>query len=913
MSLIHSLNDAANLAQLAARPLTAAGDGTTDDIASINAQLASAPAGAVLRGVPGRNYLISSPMVLRSGGQQTLDLTGCTITLKAASASGQMLVNAAVTAQRSVTDGAMTSGTATLTSASAAFTGADVGRTVHVPGAAAFGQMLVADITAVGSTTSATLSLSAGTTVSATTVSIYDRDTAVTIIGGTWDKQGNDGTGTGRHTIVLRHVDGITIRDQEHRSTAGKYALSLGGWTNLLVENIRFPRVQSDGVHLHGPGRSGVVRNVYGTTGDDLVSVTPQDWAAFNDIQGDITDVAIENVFPVGGGVRGVNIIASRSTAARRIRVRNVFGSLAGTAPAVHIGDDVAGGSEFAGGAFDVISVENVSTTVPTNVATVLIDGTAMKRVRVSGVHFDNPAAAGAAIIDVAPATAGTIRALTIENVTVPNSGGQPIIRVGPNATVGVLTVDKMDVENLSASAWNAVFVQGTVADLLARGVTGVAGNGGVVNLDGSRAAATVNRCSINGVRLRGVNSSAMVVATNSGHTLPVVEVADAVITSMAWVADLNTVTELHLSSVSTTAPFGIFNIRANANVTVRGSGFNLGAGSQGLQVAAGGVLRSKTLDLACDVSKLGQADGDQATNTNAGLPYGTGAVISNGSAWRRISQSREIREYTATTSSVATPTGIIGAFVTCIQGGHSGGSGRQGAAATVRGGGQGGSPAGLVNEQWIPASMWGATYTVTVGSGGAGGAAIATVDTNGNPGTIGTVTSVATGSITVRASGGSPAGGGTTSGGTGGSAGAPVAGTTTSGGTGGTGAAGSIPTPGYNLFNPGPAGGGGGISAGDVAFAGGAGRGVDPLATSGGAAGAVGAAAPNAPALVAATPGGGGGGGAASTTAAAQAGADGLGYGSPGGGGGASLNGFASGKGGNGGPGYARLTFLYA
>jgi hypothetical protein len=67
-----------------------------------------------------------------------------------------------------VADAAMTSGSATLTSASGPFTGADVGKKIVVTGAGASGAKLVTTISAFVSATQVTLAAAASTTVSAT-------------------------------------------------------------------------------------------------------------------------------------------------------------------------------------------------------------------------------------------------------------------------------------------------------------------------------------------------------------------------------------------------------------------------------------------------------------------------------------------------------------------------------------------------------------------------------------------------------------------------------------------------------------------------------------------------------------------------------------------------------------------------
>ena len=69
-------------------------------------------------------------------------------------------------ANRVVTDAAISSGSGTLTSATAAFTSADLGRDVNMAGAGAAGAVLTGVITTINSGTSVTITTQAGTTVS---------------------------------------------------------------------------------------------------------------------------------------------------------------------------------------------------------------------------------------------------------------------------------------------------------------------------------------------------------------------------------------------------------------------------------------------------------------------------------------------------------------------------------------------------------------------------------------------------------------------------------------------------------------------------------------------------------------------------------------------------------------------------
>jgi hypothetical protein len=246
--------------------------------------------------------------------------------------------------------------------------------------------------------------------------------------------------------------------------------------------------------------------------------------------------------------------------------------------------------------------------------------------------------------------------------------------------------------------------------------------------------------------------------------------------------------------------------------------------------------------------------------------------------------------------------------------GGCGGGSGRRGAAASIRCGGGPGAPGGTTVFQATLAELLvlfpTGSVPYQVGAGTAGGAAVSVNDTNGNAGG-------AVGNAQITWFGGST------------SAAFAVAfpNNPGSGGTATTGNAGSVSvgngthllTAGQNASTTGGAqaatirnwaGPGGGITAADAASAGGAGL-AGYAGGVAGTGGAVDAAAPTQGTAgskvgVSAYPGGGAG----SITTAAQAGADGLANsGAGGGGGGASLNGNNSGAGGAGGSGYLRYT----
>jgi len=261
-------------------------------------------------------------------------------------------------------------------------------------------------------------------------------------------------------------------------------------------------------------------------------------------------------------------------------------------------------------------------------------------------------------------------------------------------------------------------------------------------------------------------------------------------------------------------------------------------------------------------------------------------------------------------------PTGAKSVRVLCVAGGTGGGSGRRGAAGTVRQGGGGGASGGATRQE-IPASALPGTVAVTVGLGTTGGAAVTADSTDGNAAAAVTTSSTFGTYLKTGTSQNVPAtqGGGTGSGGVGATAGSGTATGVAGGSASGTGGAGGGAGTGQTTGTPGGGGSGGGITSGNVANNGGNGSNLTITSSATMAGGIVDTTLPTTAISQPANsglPGHGAGGGAASITQAAQAGADGGLYGGGGGGGGASLNGFASGKGGDGANGIVIVTTYF-
>lgn len=652
-----------------------------DDTATLNSLLA---ASLNVKGAPGQSYLITSPLVVRSGG--TLDMTGCSVTLKAASLSN-MVRNAGVTAQRTTT-GSIDVGVSTTTLNTASAVAADVGRTVTVAGAGSGGSPVTSLVTAAAAGVSLTLATPAVTTVSGAAVSVYTRDANIRIIGGLWDRGANSGaTSLDTHSMFFRHVDGLYIGGQRFASSGGKFAVSIGDCTDFTTETMRFA-TQSDGVHVAGPAARGVIRNFYGTTGDDSVAFTPEDYTGYNDTAGNITDVSVRDIFTTAGrrpdGTDNpghcVKLLGGRGVALKRINVSNVFGACTASGNgAVLIGDDTAGATTI-GGLIDQVTVQNVAPNAYLKPA-VFINATNAGRVRIDGVQWDSTSAtvnpvlvtantvvaqlelfnvtckslgftvlgtsASAAIntvvvnnvsvaspvagINLIASFGGNVTNATFSNINIAGASAGAVVNIA--ATVSNLVIDKVLHSGTGLAHVVNVSTAGVVTDLAISNVVHTAGTGSLVKA--AQSTSTVTRLTASNCHHIGSGGGSLLSAVTSTQTLAYVELSNVTITAASWIADLATVTEMHLSNVThRNQASGSWNVRANCTLTVRGDGNTIGGNPS---IAGGGHLIVKSFGIQVDITNIDKTANDMAYNTNAALACGAGPVVSNGTTWKHL------------------------------------------------------------------------------------------------------------------------------------------------------------------------------------------------------------------------------------------------------------------------------------
>lgn len=577
-----------------ARPLFSSGDlpnvrsrgatglGIADDTAAIQAALTAAGAGGRVY-VPGGVYKISAPLVIHSNTH--LELAPDATIILASGSGCNILRNAAVTPQRTVTDAAIDSAGTTLTSVTAAFTNADVGRTAVVAGGRLNSAPLVANIVTINGGTSVELSVAAGASVTGVACNIHDRDTNIVLTGGTWDQQGNDGAGYLGHLILMRHVDGIIARDIAPASVSPShgYGISCADVTNVQCSNLT-GRINSAVIQFDGPASNIVVRDVFGTASDDAVAFTATNgatYAPYRDCCGDITDVEVENVL-CASATSGLKFTTGDGTFMDRVRVRGV--NNLGTGAAWVVGNDTG-----------IVAIGSL-----------LIEG-------VTGSAYVQPG--------------GQIDELTIRNTThAPTVDSSPAVLVG--SSVRKLTISGARCKTAKTSTH--LLMMGDTQTMQSIDISDVhwdvgAGSSIVSCFSG---AVTIGALTIS--RLQTAGAPGSVVSNGPGGTLGKLSLSDVDLVNTYWLADLRTTTDVFLANVKSDSM--AFYCYAPAALTVYGSGIKAG-----VSVVDSGAIASRSLDFRVNVALLTKHAGDMAYNTNGGLGCGEGPVICDGTNWKHL------------------------------------------------------------------------------------------------------------------------------------------------------------------------------------------------------------------------------------------------------------------------------------
>ena len=604
--------DAAAAAFAPAVVLTGAGidlTGATDSTAAIQALLTANPR-RTIRSVPGATYKITSTLTCYSG--QHLALTGGTFSL--IGCADEMLVNsAAVTAQRTVADAATTAASTTITSATAAFTSADVGRAVVIATAGPSGGTLAANIASVTNATTAVLDTAAIDTVTDQSMSIYDRDTNITVEGGTFLR---DATASVAHMLHFRRVDNLTVRPDRVVTSGGKYSVSFGHVTDFSASGGSWT-THSDGVHVNGPAKRGLICGMRGTSGDNFVSLAANDYAAYADVAGDISDIVIDNISCTAashGAGNTVKVLAGENCKVRNVAIDGITGT--SQRNIVALIDDGFGQD------IDGITIGSIVGVPADGYSLLEIAGAGVGAVSVGQVILGKAATASERGINIGEAVTGLC--LHVGTIATPTAASNNLLNIRAGATWTAIMVDR---------------IQGVFkADQTAGRSISIASASGPISV--GRIVQTGGRMIVHFNAATGTQPLTIgaIHSTNIGDGIWVSHGGSLNLDLGTWAGE-----EPGNRCIDVSGTGAVLNATV-AGSRIVGNKFLLRSGSPG-------TIRINGATAQVDCTLLTPLAGDVVYNTNALAACGVGLVTSDGTTWRRV-DSGAIRTGVATLSS---------------------------------------------------------------------------------------------------------------------------------------------------------------------------------------------------------------------------------------------------------------------
>jgi hypothetical protein len=663
-------------------------DGVTDDTIAIQTVL---NLGGNIQFPQGQTCLVTASPVI--GSNTWLNLNQGTLYFP--TSTGTVLVNASyASTPTTVSDGAMTNGSTTLTSATAGFSLASVGLSAYVVGANVAdveAATLFATITGYTNATTVTLSTPAWQTVSGAVVKFYNRDHDIQVTNGTI--QGGIGafSRNGNRNNIFHRVDRLTFRDVTLSESTGEWSLWMADVTHVLTDRIYCNNTVADCIDLIGPASDVALLHTHGETGDDLIALAGHASNADpigDSVYGPITRVLVQDTSGTGSqltvrietgtaqaSMTNISVLDTTQLKSGGIEIidSDFTGAVVGACTADNIvidrvfSDGILGTGPVNavcanGGSLTISHVFSRNSAAGSN-GTGIILGENWKTVTIDTPDIGE--VAGTAYAGILLNAGSTFGSLAINNAKFSSSGsvssGQ-FLSVKA-ASIGHLTGSKWYINGTNASGGiNAITTWSTITTAI-----------GKVDIDGQMDCASSSGCNffvgnspgvISDLRLKGQffpGTTATSYFLTTGATSNVSrfgiinshqESGSALLSLAGTVGpgDL-TGTSIHaaprLASTTTALDIALNGVTLdsltsgaiasnNAAVIVRGSGIRcIGTCTTGFSNTGGTpTFHAINFDLRTDASTLAQAIGDRVYNTNSSFAP-VGPLVSDGSAWQ--------------------------------------------------------------------------------------------------------------------------------------------------------------------------------------------------------------------------------------------------------------------------------------
>jgi hypothetical protein len=348
-------------------------------------------------------------------------------------------------------------------------------------------------------------------TVTGATVTLYNRDKHIRVIGGTWNRGAQGGSSEiANVSILLRHVDDVEVDVENYIASTGKECVHIGDLSNFRVR-IRDCNVTGTtpaSFQGDGPLWAGDVDVFAIYSADDILALN-SNWTGLEDTAGDIVDATFRAAG--NGGQTIFKVISGAGYTADGIINRGIITGTPGPSGFfAWVGNDT-GEAQTTGGNYGLIDLGIVDgANYGAKIVSISVSSSVSVVERIVGT-VRNVASGGNVGIGSGSSTA------TIDQIDLTLDG------VGANSqlvnvTQPGLTINNFILRGRQGSTYSANYIlsitSGTIGQLAMRDFHQEAANAAVVlQVNGG----TVNQAVFDACTAAGSSASASIVAMNSG------------------------------------------------------------------------------------------------------------------------------------------------------------------------------------------------------------------------------------------------------------------------------------------------------------------------------------------------------------------------------------------------------------
>lgn len=308
------------------------------------------------------------------------------------------------------------------------------------------------------------------------TITCAKADANITIEGGLINGNGanNGGAGIDFMGLVFNKVRNVEVTHQRCKEF-DKYAYYFCNAQSTFVHNLA-PETPSDAIHFNGPCWNSVVKDIRGSSGDDMVAFTTTNAGGYSaydlpDCDGDFVGIEVDTIKILGSTINRIVLLAAvGGYNYSGVRVSNLFSHAQanfGVMLECQSGET---------GTYDDVTIDGIRGNIAQTQPAVYVDTAGTKtidRLTVKNIYPDRPCLKP--LVSVGNATATTINSLYIENAKSAQASLFDLVQIsGANITIKNIVMKNctlhLDQANAAANMYMLNMASATINNCLVDG-----------------------------------------------------------------------------------------------------------------------------------------------------------------------------------------------------------------------------------------------------------------------------------------------------------------------------------------------------------------------------------------------------------------------------------------------------------